>query len=103
LRTRGAFEHLEQMPGNVAIRQPGALQACLVSAGFADAREVVEQVDLAYPDAETWWASLWTYGSRRALEALTSEQLIEVRTLCLEAHASWPDRMACPSYTSSCS
>jgi ubiquinone/menaquinone biosynthesis C-methylase UbiE len=85
LRDRGALSQLAPMPGSgSAIRKRGALEACLESAGFHQANELVEEVDLTFSDAETWWASLWTHGSRRALEALPPDQLDDIKEICLE-------------------
>jgi O-methyltransferase/aklanonic acid methyltransferase len=84
LRERGAFDRMAPVPGSGAIRRPGALVEALVSAGFEEAHELVEEVDLPYPSAEAWWESLWTHGSRRALEVLTSNELAEVQAICLE-------------------
>jgi ubiquinone/menaquinone biosynthesis C-methylase UbiE len=84
LRERGAFDRLAPMPGSGAIRRPGALVEALASGGFEAAHELVEEVDLRYPNADAWWESLWTHGSRRALEALTSEELADIKAICLE-------------------
>jgi ubiquinone/menaquinone biosynthesis C-methylase UbiE len=84
LRERGVFDRLAPTPGSGAIRAPGALVGALASTGYIGAHELVEPVDLRYPSADAWWESLWTHGSRRALEALTSEELAEVKAICLE-------------------
>ena len=88
LRARGVFERTPRMPGNGAIRRPGALTAALHQAGFAQARELEEDVELGYPDVETWWASLWTHGSRSALEALSEQELAEIKAVCHEKAAA---------------
>jgi SAM-dependent methyltransferase len=81
-RTRA--EDLPPMPGHGAIRRERALVDVLVSAGFEEAREQVEQVELGYRDVETWWASLWTHGSRAPLERLTPDRLATIKAACLE-------------------
>jgi len=83
LRTHGALEDPPSMPGSGAIRGQGALVAELAAAGFGQPRELVEDVDLGYPDPETWWASLWTHGSRRPLERLSAERLDQLQSACL--------------------
>ena len=88
LRVRGVFERTPSLPGNGAIRRPGALTAALRQAGFAEEREFQEDVELGYPDAETWWASLWTHGSRSALEALSEQELTEIKAICHEKAAA---------------
>jgi ubiquinone/menaquinone biosynthesis C-methylase UbiE len=88
LRAHGALDDLPLGPGDGAIRRPGALVAALDAAGFQQTREQVEDVELGYPDAETWWASLWTHGSRAPLERLPPDRLAAVKAACLQqAHA----------------
>jgi SAM-dependent methyltransferase len=82
LRDRGVFERTPRTPGNGEIRRQGALSAALHDAGFVATREFEEDVELGYPDVEAWWASLWTHGSRSALEALSEPELAEVRAVC---------------------
>jgi ubiquinone/menaquinone biosynthesis C-methylase UbiE len=84
LRARGAFERVVPAPGNGAIRRQGALVGHLTSAGFDNPHEVLEHVELFSPDADTWWESLWTHGTRRALEALTPEELADLKAHSLE-------------------
>jgi SAM-dependent methyltransferase len=84
LREQGALDNLPVWPSSGGIRQEGALQASLSAAGFANAREYVEEVELGYADAETWWASLWTHGSRTPLERLAPEPLARIQAICLE-------------------
>ncbi len=84
LRQRGAFARMSPIPGTQRLREPGVLQALLESSGFVGVREVVEEVDLAYPDAQAWWNSLWTHGSRRALDVLTPAELADVQQISLE-------------------
>src|SRR5258708_836697 len=88
LQSHGALDDLPAMPGNGAIRREGALLAALASAGFQRAQEQVADVDLAYPDVETWWASLWTHGTRGPLERLAPDRLARLKAACFEqAHA----------------
>ena len=88
LRAWGALDDLPALPGQPGIREPGALVTRLSAAGFAGAREVVEDVELLYRDPEDWWASLWTHGSRVALERLPAAALGRVRTECLARAAA---------------
>ena len=83
LRTLGAFDRMAPVPGVGAIRANDALVDRLESAGFAEAKEHVEEVELFYTDADAWWESLWTHGSRRALEVLTPGELDGLKTLSL--------------------
>jgi ubiquinone/menaquinone biosynthesis C-methylase UbiE len=62
------------VPG-VSLHAPGALVRLLRDAGFSDAREVAEEAELAVGSQEDWLASLWTHGTRRAMEAMTAEGL----------------------------
>jgi SAM-dependent methyltransferase len=84
LRNRGVFTRLARLPGDLTIRRPGALTATLEEVGFVGATEIEEHVELGYPDVETWWASLWTHGTRLALEALSDQELAEVKAICME-------------------
>jgi ubiquinone/menaquinone biosynthesis C-methylase UbiE len=58
-----------------SLREPGDLVKLLRMAGFTAVREVIEDADLTYRDADEWWDALWTHGERRALEAMTPENL----------------------------
>jgi SAM-dependent methyltransferase len=84
LRMHGALDDMPPVPGNGAIRGEQALVAALTSASFKDAREQVERVELGYQDVETWWASLWTHGSRAPLERMTPDRLATFKAACLE-------------------
>jgi SAM-dependent methyltransferase len=84
LRAHGGLDDLPPPPGNGAIRAEHALVAALASAGFADARERIEPVELGYRDVETWWTSLWTHGSRAPLERFSADRLATFKAICTE-------------------
>jgi len=84
LKEFGALDGMPALSGNPAIRAEGALVAALGEAGFVDAREVVEPTDFVIADAETWWSSLWTHGSRRPLERLDAGTLERLRDACFQ-------------------
>lgn len=44
------------------------LETFIGTAGFSDVHVVFESGDFIYPDAETWWSSLWSHGARSQLE-----------------------------------
>jgi ubiquinone/menaquinone biosynthesis C-methylase UbiE len=58
-----------------SLREPGDLDKLLRTAGFFAVQEVIEDADVTYRDADEWWEALWTHGERRALEAMTPENL----------------------------
>jgi ubiquinone/menaquinone biosynthesis C-methylase UbiE len=58
-----------------SLREPGDLDKLLRKGGFTVVREVIGEADVTYRDADEWWGALWTHGERRALEAMTSENL----------------------------
>jgi len=88
LRAYGALDYLPPWPADGGIRRDGALVAALEAAGFDQAREQIEDVELMYRDAETWWTSLWTHGSRLALEQLAPELSDRLRGECLQRAGS---------------
>jgi ubiquinone/menaquinone biosynthesis C-methylase UbiE len=88
LRKVGAFDGLPPSPGSDNVRQPNVLAAALSDAGFADATETLEETDLFTESPEMWWESLWTHGSRVALERLSPETIERVKSVSLKrAHA----------------
>ncbi len=82
LQQFGALDGLEPMGGDAAIRNEGTLVAALQAAGFAGAREIVEETEFVIPDETAWWSSLWTHGERRPLERLDSDTLARLRKAC---------------------
>jgi ubiquinone/menaquinone biosynthesis C-methylase UbiE len=84
LKEFGALDGLPPFAGAPGIRAERALVAALGEAGFVDAREVVEATDFVIADAETWWSSLWTHGSRRPLEHLDGDTLARLREACFD-------------------
>jgi O-methyltransferase / aklanonic acid methyltransferase len=87
LRELGALEGLPPPPGSGAVLREGALVAALAAAGFAGAREPAEPAELHYADGRAWWASLWTHGSRVALEHLARRDPAALARLEAEALA----------------
>jgi len=83
LRRVGALDDMPPEAGYPHIRAPGVLTALLRDAGFANAHEQVEATDFWYASPEQWWASLWTHGSRRPLERMSPEVLVQVEAEAL--------------------
>lgn len=84
LQSIGAFGRLAPVPAAGGIRREGVLVECLRSTGLCEAKEHIEEAELFYPDAQAWWESLWTHGSRRALEVLSPDELAELKALSLD-------------------
>jgi SAM-dependent methyltransferase len=84
LREFGALDGLQPMAGDAAIRNQGALVAALEAAGFAGAREIVEETEFVIPDEMAWWSSLWTHGERRPLDLLDTDTLARFRDACFQ-------------------
>jgi SAM-dependent methyltransferase len=87
LRELGAFDGLPPPTGQGGIRREGELVTALTACGFAGAREIVEEVELFFADEHAWWRSLWTHGSRVALEHLgrrAPDALARFERECLE-------------------
>jgi ubiquinone/menaquinone biosynthesis C-methylase UbiE len=73
---------IEAPPESIRSRsldEPGDLDKLLRTVGFTAVQEVIEDADVTYRDADEWWNALWTHGERRALEAMTSENLARFR------------------------
>jgi ubiquinone/menaquinone biosynthesis C-methylase UbiE len=84
---------LEAASAGLRVRDEGVLVEVMRRADFADAHETVEQVELYFTDAQDWWASLWTHGTRQPLERLDATDLERLRTTCLErVQAQMTDR-----------
>jgi len=83
LRGYGMLDNLPPLPGDGSIRREGALVASLQAEGFEEVHEQTEDVELFYRDAEAWWASLWTHGSRQPLEQLTPQISRRLHEECL--------------------
>jgi hypothetical protein len=67
-----------------SLHEPGELIRVLATVGFAGAREVLEDREFAFRDEDDWWASLWTHGERRALEAMTPDALARFKAEALD-------------------
>jgi ubiquinone/menaquinone biosynthesis C-methylase UbiE len=80
----GRYASVEEPPPGVlrgaALRRPGSLTSLLADAGFVDARELREQVDVTWRSPDEWWDALWTHGTRRAVESMTPAALAEFRS-----------------------
>jgi len=61
-----AYDAVVRTPGRV-VYMPEEFQAILTDAGFARVETRLEQYDIVFPDAETWWAFQFTLGNRAAL------------------------------------
>jgi ubiquinone/menaquinone biosynthesis C-methylase UbiE len=99
LRELGVLDALPRPPADGNIRRSGELVAELTGIGFGRSRELVEQVELFFPDEHAWWESLWTHGTRRPLEYLETrapETLARFRNECLERVAAMKEARGVP-------
>jgi O-methyltransferase / aklanonic acid methyltransferase len=51
----------------------------LTHAGFSDVQLHQEQADFVYADAQEWWDSRWTHGTRYSLEQMAPEVLTQFK------------------------
>jgi ubiquinone/menaquinone biosynthesis C-methylase UbiE len=58
---------------------PARLEAALQQMGFVSVNIISETADFIYADEEEWWLSLWSAGTRRRLEGLTTPELNRVK------------------------
>lgn len=63
--------HIFEDTGRHMNGKPDELVSALAQAGLLDIQIAVETFDVIYANAEEWWASLWTHGSRLPLEKMT--------------------------------
>jgi ubiquinone/menaquinone biosynthesis C-methylase UbiE len=67
---------------------PEGMESMLQAAGFTDIQVISETVDFTYVTKEEWWESLWSHGSRAALERIEktsgSAALAQFKTDCFE-------------------
>jgi SAM-dependent methyltransferase len=68
--------------GHLGLRE---LEGLLRSAGAATVRVRVERLDVAYADAEAWWAQQWAHGERRPLERMDAPTLAAYRAAAFTA------------------
>ena len=80
LRDAGALGGPQEPIGYPHIRDAGVLNGLLQQAGLVDVREHEEPTELWYASPEAWWASLWTHGSRPALERMEPDLLARVQS-----------------------
>src|SRR5262249_37597949 len=83
LQARGVLEAAPPVRPQPRTRNRGVLVEALQQAGFKDAREIVEPTELHYASPQAWWDSLWTHGTRRPLEHLTTDKLESLKAECL--------------------
>jgi O-methyltransferase / aklanonic acid methyltransferase len=58
---------------------PQELESLLRSAGGSTVQVQVERLDVAYADAQAWWAQQWVHGERRPLERMDPSALAAYR------------------------
>jgi len=63
---------------------PARLEAALQLTGFVGVDIISETADFIYADEEEWWLSLWSAGTRRRLEGLTTPELNRVKAEMLD-------------------
>jgi hypothetical protein len=64
---------------------PQELQRMLWSAGAGTVWVQAERLDVAYADAEAWWAQQWAHGERRPLERMDAGALAAYRAAAFTA------------------
>jgi SAM-dependent methyltransferase len=64
---------------------PHELEGLLRSAGAGTVQVQVERLDVAYADAEAWWAQQWAHGERRPLEQMNPAALAAYRAAAFAA------------------
>jgi len=66
---------------------PQELERLLRSAGgsMVQVQVQVERLDVAYADAEAWWAQQWAHGERRPLERMNPWTLAAYRAAAFAA------------------
>lgn len=88
-----ATEQGPRRPGGGPFDGLEAMGATLESAGFRDVRTEVREVVVTYPDAATWWATMWSHGRRALLERLEREGLLASTTRLVDRELA---RIAAP-------
>ena len=61
--------------GGVGLHRPEEVADALETVGFSGMTIFTHKLEVQYPDAETWWQTLWTHGSRYPLDHLSPELL----------------------------
>jgi SAM-dependent methyltransferase len=64
---------------------PRELRRLLRSPGAGTVTVRVERLDVAYADADAWWAQLWAHGERRPLERMDARALAAYRAAAFAA------------------
>lgn len=62
----------------------GQLPQYLSQIGFLSVEVLTEEMDAAYADAQQWWDSMWTHGTRYALEHMEPEVLEQFKVEVFE-------------------
>jgi O-methyltransferase/aklanonic acid methyltransferase len=70
--------------GELAIDTPDGLRATFGGAGFEKLEVIEEETVFLYADKETWWATLWTVGTRDDIERMSRATLRDLRTAVFE-------------------
>lgn len=55
------------------------IPAYLVRTGFVNVQDLQEQADFVYADAQQWWDTKWTHGTRYSLEHMPPEALAQFK------------------------
>jgi ubiquinone/menaquinone biosynthesis C-methylase UbiE len=71
-------------PGAQGLRQPKEIMEALAQAGFKNITIHSHEIEIQYPDAETWWKARWTHGSRYPLDHMPKDVLAEFQVRVLE-------------------
>ncbi|MDV3297197.1 MAG: methyltransferase domain-containing protein [Brachybacterium paraconglomeratum] len=83
-------------PGGGPFDSVAAMEATMAGAGYAAVRTEVREVAVTYPDAATWWATMWSHGRRALLERLEREGLLASTTRLVDRELA---RIAAPDGT----
>lgn len=67
----------------LALYNPEAIKTVLEKLEFINVKTSLEEVDFIYKDAEEWWQTQWSHGSRRILEQLDETGLEQVKAKIL--------------------
>jgi ubiquinone/menaquinone biosynthesis C-methylase UbiE len=77
-----AYHHAHDFPlsaGGSGLREPEAIEAALITAGFIDIQVIVEEHEFIYDTEQDWWDAKWTHGARYPLERMKPEVLNQFR------------------------
>ncbi len=71
--------HFPLSAGGGKGRDYAELPQYLTQAGFSDVQMLEEQADFVYANAQEWWDSKWTHGTRYSLECMAPEVLAQFK------------------------